>query len=34
MPAFDLDGKTGAGEAENDFGAPLENHSDGRSAYY
>lgn len=30
---FDLDGKTGAGEAENDFGGPLENHSDGRSAY-
>jgi DUF4097 and DUF4098 domain-containing protein YvlB len=31
--AFDLDGKTGAGEANNEFGSPLENHSDGRSAY-
>ena len=30
---FDLDGKTGAGEVENDFGDPLINHSDGRSAY-
>jgi DUF4097 and DUF4098 domain-containing protein YvlB len=30
---FDLDGKTGAGEGENDFGSPLENHSDGRAAY-
>ena len=29
---FDLDSKTGAGEAENDFGSPLENHSDGHSA--
>jgi DUF4097 and DUF4098 domain-containing protein YvlB len=30
---FDLDGKTGSGEASNEFGGPLENHSDGRSAY-
>jgi DUF4097 and DUF4098 domain-containing protein YvlB len=30
---FDLDGKTGAGEVENEFGSPLENHSDGRSAW-
>ncbi len=29
---FDLDGRTGAGEAENEFGSPLENHSDGHSA--
>jgi DUF4097 and DUF4098 domain-containing protein YvlB len=30
---FDLDGKTGAGEVDNEFGEPLVNHSDGRSAY-
>jgi hypothetical protein len=29
--SFDLDGKTGAGEVENDFGSPLETHNDGRS---
>jgi DUF4097 and DUF4098 domain-containing protein YvlB len=29
---FDLDGRTGAGEVENDFGAPLETRNDGRSA--
>jgi hypothetical protein len=29
---FDLDGKTGAGEVENDFGSPLETRNDGRSA--
>lgn len=30
---FDLDGKTGAGEVNNEFGAPLENHSDGHAAW-
>jgi DUF4097 and DUF4098 domain-containing protein YvlB len=29
---FDLDGKTGTGEVENDYGSPLESHNDGRSA--
>ncbi len=29
---FDLDGKTAAGEVNNEFGAPLSNHSDGREA--
>jgi len=29
---FDLKGKTGAGEVENEFGSALETHSDGRSA--
>ena len=30
--SFELDGRTGQGEAANDFGSPLENHSEGRSA--
>jgi DUF4097 and DUF4098 domain-containing protein YvlB len=30
---FDLDATTGAGEGDNEFGEPLSNHSDGRSAY-
>jgi hypothetical protein len=30
---FDLDGRTGAGEGNNEYGEPLSNHSDGRSAY-
>ncbi len=30
--SFDLDGKTGNGEAENEFGSPLETHNDGHSA--
>jgi DUF4097 and DUF4098 domain-containing protein YvlB len=30
---FDLDATTGAGEGNNEFGEPLSNHSDGRSAY-
>jgi DUF4097 and DUF4098 domain-containing protein YvlB len=30
---FDLDSKTGSGEANNEFGEPLVNHSDGRAAY-
>ena len=31
---FDLDGKTGAGEVDNEFGDPLVNrYSDGRSAF-
>lgn len=30
--SFDLDGRTGQGEAANDFGTPLENHSEGRAA--
>jgi DUF4097 and DUF4098 domain-containing protein YvlB len=29
---FDLDGRTGAGEIENDFGSPLQTRNDGRSA--
>jgi DUF4097 and DUF4098 domain-containing protein YvlB len=29
---FDLDGRTGAGEVENDFGSPLETRNDGHSA--
>jgi DUF4097 and DUF4098 domain-containing protein YvlB len=29
---FELDGKTGAGEIDNDFGSPLETKNDGRSA--
>lgn len=29
---FDLDGKTGSGEVQNDFGSPLETKNDGRSA--
>jgi DUF4097 and DUF4098 domain-containing protein YvlB len=31
--AFDLDGKTAAGEVNNEFGSPLTNHSDGREAF-
>jgi len=30
--SFELDGRTGQGEAANDFGPPLENHSEGRAA--
>ncbi len=30
---FDLDAKTGAGEATNEYGSPLDQHSDGRSAW-
>jgi DUF4097 and DUF4098 domain-containing protein YvlB len=30
--SFDLDGSTAKGEATNDFGAPLEAHTEGRSA--
>ncbi len=29
---FDLDGKAGTGEVNNEFGEPLENRSDGRTA--
>ncbi len=29
---FDLDGHTGAGEVQNDYGSPLETKNDGRSA--
>jgi len=29
---FDLEGRTGAGEVQNDFGLPLETKNDGRSA--
>jgi DUF4097 and DUF4098 domain-containing protein YvlB len=29
---FELDGRTGQGEVDNDFGSPLANHSDGHSA--
>jgi DUF4097 and DUF4098 domain-containing protein YvlB len=30
--SFDLDGRTGQGDATNDFGPPLESHSEGRAA--
>lgn len=30
---FDLDGKTGAGEVDNEYGSPLDHHSDGQSAF-
>jgi len=30
---FDLDGKTANGEVDNEFGSPLENHSDGKTAW-
>jgi DUF4097 and DUF4098 domain-containing protein YvlB len=30
---FDLDGKTDNGEVDNEFGSPLENHSDGKTAW-
>jgi hypothetical protein len=30
--SFELDGRTGGGEVENDFGDSLETHNDGRSA--
>jgi hypothetical protein len=29
---FELKGKTAAGEVNNEFGSPLEDHSDGHSA--
>lgn len=30
--SFDLDGRTGQGEASNDFGPPVESHTEGRAA--